>query len=289
MTKRTPLDPFGDISVAVVAYRTPEFLQACLQSIEEQRPRRVAEVIVVDNSADGSGDAVATRHQWATYIANPTNIHFRRACNQAARLARCRYLFFLNPDTFFVNANAVDQLAAVLDRDPGVGIVGPMLRGDDGLLAPQGEPLAGLRTLVAGKSGLDRIWPRNPLRRRRPPAAIRHESGPVETVTAAALLCRREDFLAVGGFDERTRMYWEEHELARKFGQRGLTAYYLPEAFVFHHWRKGGSELDPAVMAYFDDAERLYYETFFGRVGRALYRTLSLARGAIRSALRRSA
>src|SRR5207247_3468598 len=64
--------------------------------------------------------------------------------------------------------------------------------------------------------------------------------GPAETLSAAALLCRREQFLAIGGFDERAKMYWEEHELARKMRRLGLRGHYRADAFLFHHWRKGG-------------------------------------------------
>ena len=98
-------------------------------------------------------------------------------------------------------------------------------------------------------------------------------SGPVETVSASAVLCRREQFLAVGGFDERAQMYWEEHELARKLRKLGLHGYYRADAFMFHHWRKGGTEHVASADAqrYFDEAMRLYYRTFYGRAGGVLF------------------
>ena len=53
--RKTPLDPAGDVSVVVVAYRTPDVLAECLRSFEEQRPSRVGEVVVVDNSVEVEG------------------------------------------------------------------------------------------------------------------------------------------------------------------------------------------------------------------------------------------
>ena len=95
----------------------------------------------------------------------------------------------------------------------------------------------------------------------------------METVSASAVLCRREQFLSVGGFDERAQMYWEEHELARKLRKLGLHGYYRADAFMFHHWRKGGTEHAASADAnrYFDEAMRLYYRMFYGRTGGVLF------------------
>jgi GT2 family glycosyltransferase len=280
VTINSPLDPNGDISVGIVLFRTPEMIRECLASFETHRPSRVAEVIVIDNSADGSASTLVEMFPWIDYVANRENVHFRKGCNQAAARARHRYLLFLNPDTYLEGADAIAKLAEILDGDPTVGIVGPMLRGDDGKLAPQGAPVAGLRHLLVDATGLRQLTPKA-LRRR-----VRHEAAYVPTVTAAALLCRREDFLAVGGFDERSRMYWEEHELARKFAARGLWVYYRPDAFIFHRWRKGGSALNPEIAAYFEESSRNYYADFFGLRGRIAYGGLVLARRIARALLR---
>lgn len=272
-----PLDPAGDVSVAIVHFRTPDVLAECLRSFEEHRPRRVAQVIVVDNSASDVQHDVASQFPWVDYIPNLENVHYRRANNQAARLASYRYVLFLNPDTLLVDGDSIARLADVLDARADVGMVGPMLRGDDGLLAPQGQHLAALRDLVIHRAG-GGADPRDP---------ALHVAGRVETLTAAALLCRRDEFLAVGGFDERAHMYWEEAELARKFARAGQDAYYLPDAFLRHRWRKGGSELNANVEQYFEEARQLYYRQFFGLRGRLAYRGVTVARRAARRLLRR--
>jgi GT2 family glycosyltransferase len=123
------------------------------------------------------------------------------------------------------------------------------------------------------KTRLNSVWPRNPFAKDRireslPPSV----SGPVPTVSAAALLCRREEYLAVGGLDERARVYYEEPELARKLGARGLHGFYCTDAVVDHLWRQGGSlRVDLAgQIAEFDEGLRTYYELFYGRRGRLL-------------------
>ena len=136
--------------------------------------------------------------------------------------------------------------------------------------------MAGVAYLFALKGYVNALWPGNPIakwttRGRRVTRRVRPRG---TLVSAAAVLCRREQFLAVGGFDERARMYWEEHELARKLRRLGLYGYYRADAFVYHRWRKGGIEHASSTEAqrYFEEAMRLYYRTFYGRAGGATLR-----------------
>lgn len=286
-----PLDPNGDVSVTVTTYKNYDVVQECLRSFETHRPRRVKEVIVVDNSADAETPRADAEFAWIHYVRNEANVHFRRAVNQGARLATARYLFILNPDTYLTDSESIAKLAAVLDRDPKVALVGPKIRGDDGLLAPQGERLPGIGYLLAHRLYLNALWPDNPINRRQIRAGESREvSGPVDTLAAAALLVRTDEFRAVGMLDERATIYWEEQELARKFRRRGQRAYYCAEAFVYHRWRKGGGEhdSDETTKRYFDEGMRLYYEQTYGAAGRILFDGVSRL-GALGSRLRRRA
>jgi GT2 family glycosyltransferase len=272
-----------------VTYRTPEVLAACLRSFEQHRPRRVGEVVVVDNSADESAARPDAEFAWIVYERNAENVHFRAGVNQGVRRASLPYVFVLNPDTFVTDSESIAKLAETLERDPAIGFVAPKLRGDDGNLAPQGERVAGLAYLVGVKTYLNAAWPRNPIARRHSRARMSRElSGPADTVSAAAVLVRRDEFLAVGGFDERARMYWEEHELARRVGRLGLHGYYRADAFLFHHWRKGGTEQVASADAElcFQEAMRLYYRTFYGRLGGLAFDALDAVQWLIRGARR---
>ncbi len=232
---------------------------------------------MVDNSVDVEGAPPSASFPWIDYELNDENRHFRGGVNQGVRHACLPYVFLLNPDTRLTDSDSIAKLAETLDGNPGIGFVAPKLRGDDGLLAPQGERVAGLGYLLAVKGYVNAFWPGNPVARRHSRAgASREVSGPVDTVSAAAVLCRREQFLAVGGFDERARMYWEEHELARKLRRLGLHGYYRADAFVFHRWRKGGTEHATSAdsQRYFEEAMRLYYRMFYGRAGGVLFELL---------------
>jgi N-acetylglucosaminyl-diphospho-decaprenol L-rhamnosyltransferase len=274
-----PLDPGGDISVNITTYKNYDVVQECLRSFEEHAPRRVAEVIVVDNSADDDTPRADDEFPWIRYVRNQRNEHFRRAVNRGARMARHPYLLILNPDTYLTDADSLAKLAEVLDADSSVGAVGPKIRGDDGRLAPQGERLPGWLYLIAHRSYLNAVLPDNPILRRQSRAGVSREmSAYVEAVAAAAVLVRTEQFLQVGCYDERATVYWEEQELARKYRRLGLRSYYRADAFVYHRWRKGGGEHDDNVVTtrYFEEGMRLYYELSYGRAGALTYDLLGL-------------
>ncbi len=243
-------------------------------------------MVVVDNSADGSEPP---EFPWIVYERNAENVHFRGGVNQGVRRASLPYVFVLNPDTYLTDSDSIAKLAETLDREPAIGFVAPKLRGDDGNLAPQGERVAGLAYLLGVKTYANAAWPGNPIARRHSRVGLSRElSGPADTVSAAAVLVRRDEFLAVGGFDERTRMYWEEHELARKLGRLGLHGWYRADAFLFHHWRKGGTEQVAGADAErsFQEAMRLYYRTFYGRFGGLAFDALDAVQRVMRGARR---
>lgn len=286
----SPLDPAGDVSVNITTYKNYEIVQECLRSFEAHRPRRVGEVIVVDNSADDATPHADADFPWIRYVRNERNEHFRRAVNKGARLAQHRYMLILNPDTYVTDPDSIAKLAAVLDREPSVGAVGPKIRGDDGLLAPQGERLPGWLYLIGHRTYLNALWPGNPIVKRQTRAgASRENGGEVDTLAAAAVLVRTAEFLRAGGYDERATIYWEEPELARKYRRLGLSAYYEPDAFVFHRWRKGGGEHDSDALTkrYFEEGMRLYYGLSYGRTGTLAYDALTFF-GALATSVRGS-
>ena len=254
------------VAVIIVNYNTGEDAAACalsaaadLAAVHGQPP----ETIVVDNaSSDGSAARLRAAPR-IRLIANDTNVGFGAAVNQAARATDAPLLWVLNPDCR-VLPGAFAALARTLDAHVECAIAAPQLLNDDGSVqaSARGEP--GAWTGLFGRHGLlTKFFPNAAAARRNLPAAdlvaSGVESAPVDWVMGAAMLIRRAPFDAVGGFDERYFLYWEDADLCRRLRDAGFTTRYVPGARVRH---AGGASARTdsrrAVRAFHDSAYRYY-------------------------------
>jgi N-acetylglucosaminyl-diphospho-decaprenol L-rhamnosyltransferase len=192
-------------AVYIPNFNGGERLPRALESLRAQT--REVDVVVVDNgSKDGSDAAVAERFPEVTLLRLGENVGFGRALNRAIAAHPGDPLILLNNDAeaepSFVEAlldalgEGIDSVAGVLvqERDPDLvdsaGVLADAtLMGFDHL---HGERLA---TLAEAPDPL----------------------GP----TGGAALYRRDAFEAVGGFDERMFLYYEDLDLALRLAARG--------------------------------------------------------------------
>ncbi|MBY0459758.1 MAG: glycosyltransferase, partial [Gemmataceae bacterium] len=95
-----PSRPAPDVSVCIANWNCAALLRGCLRSLFEQDQGVTFEVVVADNgSTDGAAEMIAAEFPQVTLIRNGDNRGFAVASNQAAAVARGRFLFFLNNDT----------------------------------------------------------------------------------------------------------------------------------------------------------------------------------------------
>jgi len=125
-------DPY-DLSIIIVNYNTADFIVDCLNSIAPQQGVNF-EVIIVDNdSEDKSPDIVINDFPWVNLVPNETNVGFAKANNQALKICRGRFVYYLNPDTK-VRSGAFRNIVSFMDSHPEVGLAGTRIVNPDGSL-----------------------------------------------------------------------------------------------------------------------------------------------------------
>jgi N-acetylglucosaminyl-diphospho-decaprenol L-rhamnosyltransferase len=210
--------------VVIVNYRTKELTRAAISSVLPEP--EVDEVVVVDNgSGDGSAEYLrsAFAGEAVHVIESGTNRGFGPAVNLGVGAAHAPLLLILNSDAT-LRAGSLARLAQHLISDPAIGIVAPSVYEADGrTLQPGTYGRLPMRRDILLSSGWVRPRTDDPRYARTP-----------EWVSGVAMLVRRADFLAVGGFDPAFTMYLEDVDLCRRLREAGLSIRREPAAVVVH-------------------------------------------------------
>jgi GT2 family glycosyltransferase len=150
-----------DVSVVIVNWNAGELLSHCIDAVRRSSGALATEVIVVDNaSRDGSFARAAADGAIDHGVANDANLGFTVANNQGARLARGRYLLFLNPDTV-PDERALSKLVELLDANPQIGVLAPRLLDEHGNPSrDMGNRFPTPRTVAGSFLLLSRLAPR---------------------------------------------------------------------------------------------------------------------------------
>ena len=193
-------------------------LGAVLRALDEQST--ACDVVLVDNGSDDDSIELARRLLPGVRVVElGENLGFGRAINRAVAAVPGDPLILLNndavPEARFVEAlleglgEGVDSVAGVLLQERS-----PELIDSAGVVADA--------TLM----GFDYLHGE--------PAEAAETASPPLGPTGGAALYRREAFEAVGGFDERIFLYYEDLDLALRLGARGGRCRLAPEAWALH-------------------------------------------------------
>ena len=217
------------VSVIIPHWNGIDVLSECLESMA-QTQYDPFEIIVVDNaSTDGSPDWVSLNYPQMKLIENDQNYGYAGGCNRGAKAATGDYLVFLNNDTI-QDPNWLSPLADFLNLNPKVAAVQPKVLnffdrtrfdyagGAGGWIDVLGFPFARGRVLQELETDEGQY---NAMR-------------PIFWASGTALMVRKVDFEAAGGFDEIFFAHQEEIDLCWKFRLMEKETWAIPSAVVYH-------------------------------------------------------
>lgn len=224
------------LSVIIVNYKVPCFLELCLASVVKATQGLETEVFVIDNhSEDGSLEYLQPRYPGIQFIGNTENKGFARANNQALELARGRYILFLNPDTVLPEDFA-HKCVGFFESAPRAGGLGVrMIDGSGRFLKESRRGFPSPWVAFCKLTGLTALFPR-----------MRWFSGyylghlpsdrnhPAPVLSGACLWVSRTALEKTGGFDEQFFMYAEDIDLSYRLETAGYVNYYLAGTTIIH-------------------------------------------------------
>jgi GT2 family glycosyltransferase len=229
-----------------------EVLEACLRALESQTLDEF-EVVVIDNS--GTGRVQASRSQVSPrvrprfqVIANPRNVGFGAAVNQAFRASTAPYLATLNDDAV-ADPRWLETLLADAEDHPHTGQERIGMWASEVRLAGTGTLDSAGMLIASDGSSKQRAHGAPPEHLLEAPEAL-FPSG-------SAALYRREMLEEVGLFDESFFLYCEDTDLGLRAQWAGWGCRYVPGAVVEHRYSHSAGRASP-LKAYYVERNRLY-------------------------------
>jgi GT2 family glycosyltransferase len=217
------------VHAVIVSYRSADTLRGCVEPLTTMPG--VAVTVVDNDSPDNSVETI--EDLGVDIVRSPRNGGFSYGCNLGAARARAPFLLFLNPDAR-IELDDLQALIAALEDDPKAGLVGPKVF-EGGELAYSIRRFPRNRSTFAQALFLHRLWPlaewSDELVRDDGAYA---QGGPVDWLSGACMLIRRDLFESLGGFDERFFLYCEDMDLCRRVWNSRHSVRYVSSAMVDH-------------------------------------------------------
>ncbi len=248
-TVRYDIKEYKLVSIIIPTKDLADTLDICLKSIFAQTTYPNYEVVVIDNGST-KAETFKCFEYWQQqqperFKCYTYNIPFNysQINNYAVEQAVGDYLLFLNNDTEVITPDWIEALVEQAQRKS-IGAVGSLLLYPDDTVQHAG--------VVLGIGGV---------------AGHSHKNFPVtepgyisrlistnnySAVTAACLMCRREVFEEVGGFETKLAVAFNDVDFCLKMVSRGYRNIYLPHVVLYHYESKSrGYENTPAKQARF--------------------------------------
>ncbi len=281
----------AELSVLIVNYNTWRECAQAIATLRQHPPTRPDgspmpyECIVVDNKspqrdaaaiaavdrelqhiAGEQGDAAAGR-----LILHDENGGYSKGMNLAFAHARGRWILVSNPDVMF-GPGLISRLQRHLENDPKAGIVVPKGFWDPGFtghLPPNTLPTLGdvVFMLLGEYSNTVGRWYSRRLLRQWQRAWNAAQPLVLPMMSGCLFLIERAFFEALGRFDERYPLYYEDADLSVAIRKAGRTITQVPDARLVHFVNRSGmSDLDTMWSRHHTSRAR-YYRKWYGVIG----------------------
>ncbi|MBI4225968.1 glycosyltransferase family 2 protein [Candidatus Roizmanbacteria bacterium] len=275
-----------DFSIIILSYNTKDLTEKCLTSLFKIISKNKAirtEIIVVDNaSTDGTIENLKfqsrlnrdkNKNLRFRLILNKKNLGYPKGNNQALKIAKGKYILFLNSDVIIDDLD-FEEIMSYLENHPRIAVLTVKVKLSDGNIDPaahRGFPTVwssfcyfiGLEDLFKNVPFVNRIFGRYHL-----PHLNLREIHDIDSPSGAFYLTKKDILKKVGGFDESFFMYGEDLDLSFRIKKLGYKIVYYPRFEVLHLKSASGLEKkDPHTRLearyHFFEAMEIFYKKHY--------------------------
>ncbi len=220
------------ISIITVNYHSLELIEKSVRSIKKFSDNSILEILVVSNSEESEDEISELKSIYSKikYINTGSNLGFAKANNIGAEHAKGDLLFFLNPDTLFLN-DAAGILAEDYLSQNKCGISGPAIFDESNEVFPS---VTGNINYLALLSLAIPFWNKLMSAKNSSEFYIPQKKSDVDVLHGSAMFISKALFETVFGMNEKFFLYSEERDLCLKVKSAGYSNKYVPEAKIQH-------------------------------------------------------
>ncbi|MCJ7805498.1 glycosyltransferase family 2 protein [Patescibacteria group bacterium] len=225
------------LSIIILNYNTENLTRDCLNSLKKVENELDFEIIVSDNgSTDGSVAMIRKEFPNVMIVENKANLGFAKGNNQARKIAKGKYVLFLNTDTI-VYPNTLRETVDYLENHKEIGALTCKVVLANGELDKDTRrafptPWVSFSHLVLP---LDRIFTHSKLFAKYWYGYLpEDQEAEVDVIQGAFFLTPKKVLDRVGWFDEDYYLDGEDIDICWKIKVLGYKIIYHPEVSILH-------------------------------------------------------
>jgi len=258
----TKVSTVPKVGVVIVNYNGKALAEKCLRSVIESRYAN-KDIIVVDNaSSDGSVTYLRALFPQVTILQNPENLGVAGGRNRGFREAVSRgsdYVLSLDNDAY-IDPSLIEELVAVAQPDPRIGVLGPKTYSDDGSDRIQ---CAGGRITYTQNVCSERGAGERDCRQY-------DKIEDVDYFPGCGFMARREVFEKLNFVDESFHGYGhEDTDFCFRATRLGYRVVYVPKALMWHRGSGTIGDYSPGKK-YLEAVNSVYFVRKYGTAGNRL-------------------
>ena len=233
---------YSDITIVTVLYNSNKLAQTFFNNLGNFK------IIVVDNGKNKKILEKIKDYKNIKIISKNKNIGYGSAVNFAVRNVTTKFFLILNPD-LKIDENSVSNMCNILNQYGDCAIVAPITSFNEDFYGAFPE------------RNIKNITSKNALKSRDFLLSSKVEGEVCVDVAKWALLIKTEEFINIGGFNEKLFIFWEEIDLCRKFRSKKLSVIVTPKSSVEHKQEKSSDSdfLNFLIKTYYHEYSPLVY------------------------------
>ena len=255
-----------NLSIVIVNYNSPELIAACLRSIDQHVIGIKKEIIIVDNnSVMNNLGALTGQYSDLKVIYLPDNMGFGFANNVGVKNSNNDILLLLNSDTEFIDSSFNEMFKSFCDAQS-CEIWGPRLIYPDGKFQiSYSQEISFSYFMTYYTSLYSFITMFDFMNKRKYETQEITSIASVSNIYGAAVLMRKKDYEALGGFSRKYFMYFEDIDFCDRFREHlgGIIKYHPMTTLV--HRIKGSSNANSNNSIFFK-SKYIYAANKFGHL-----------------------